>query len=431
MKGVLVDAHAVTRSPIAPRWLVRLRWAAITAQLVSLAGTHYLLRAPFPLWPLLGVVAVLVASNVALSVRLRREEPLSDALVAANLLVDNLGLTVLLTWTGGAMNPFTTLYLLQVALAAILVPRRWSLLVTVAAVAMFGGLLLARPEAIHVWHSASMFMLHVRGMWLAFAVTAGFLWIFVDRVSTSLRAREAELAAARLEGERAVRWSALGTLTAGTAHELNTPLGTVAILAAELADTLPQGEAQAQAEQIRVEVRRCKEILQRMRAHVPTADEPTEMDVDDWVTAVVEAWRLTRPDCEVTVTMAPSARGVRAPLRAEGMRQALFNLLENARHALGDRSVHTPVEVSLARDGASLVLSVSDRGAGVPAAILPRLGEPFFTTREPGQGMGLGLFLVQGTAARHGGSFAITSAGGVTRATMTLPCASTEAATSR
>ena len=160
-------------APVQLSWLVRLRWAAIGAQVASIAGTRWLLRAPFPLAPLGLIVGALVAANVALTLRLRRGTALSEGAIAGNLLLDCAGLTGLLIWTGGAMNPFTTLYLLQVVLAAILVPGRWSLAVTLGAVLSFGGLLLARPEAIHVWHSAGMFELHVRGMWLAFALTAG------------------------------------------------------------------------------------------------------------------------------------------------------------------------------------------------------------------------------------------------------------------
>lgn len=409
-------------APLDARWLVRLRWAAIAAQVGSIAGTRYLLHAPFPMGPLVGIVGALVVVNVGLALRLRRAKSLPDGLIAANLLLDVAGLTSLLIFTGGAMNPFTTLYLLQVAVAGIMVPRRWSLAVTVGAVAAFGGLLLARPEAIHIWHSAGMFQLHVRGMWLAFALTAGALWYFVDRVSGSLRRRESELAAVRLDRERAARQSALGTVAAGAAHELNTPIGTVAILAAELSEMLAgHPEAQAQADRIREEVRRCKAILGRMRRpSVAGESERETVELAAWLEEVVGRWSGDGRGCAVELALA--ARGATRTVDAEAMRQAVVSLLDNARQAMVAAGRADAIAVSLtAEDDGAVSLAVADRGVGIAPADLARVGEPFFSTREPGQGMGLGVYLAQGTAALHGGTLTHRSGAGGTVATLTLP----------
>ena len=409
-------------APLDARWLVRLRWAAIAAQVGSIAGTRYLLHAPFPMGPLVGIVGALVVVNVVLALRLRRAKSLPDGLIAANLLLDVAGLTSLLIFTGGAMNPFTTLYLLQVAIAGIMVPRRWSLAVTVGAVAAFGGLLLARPEAIHIWHSAGMFQLHVRGMWLAFALTAGALWYFVDRVSGSLRRRESELAAARLDRERAIRQSALGTVAAGAAHELNTPIGTVAILAAELSEMLAgHPEAQAQADRIREEVRRCKAILGRMRRpSVAGESERETVELAAWLEEVVGRWSGDGRGCPVELAL--GVRGATRSIDAEAMRQAVVSLLDNARQAMVAAGRADAIAVSLSTDDAGAVtLAVTDTGVGIAPADLAHVGEPFFSTREPGQGMGLGVYLAQGTAALHGGALTHRSGPGGTIATLTLP----------
>jgi two-component system sensor histidine kinase RegB len=412
---------ASANHPVRVHWLVRLRWAAIAAQVGSIAGVRFLLRAPFPLLPLVSIVVATAVVNVLLWLWLRRGSDLSSRAIAAHLLFDIAALTGLLVWTGGAMNPFTTLYVLQVALAAILVPRRWSLAVAAGAVAAFGALLLARPEAIHVWHSGSMFMLHVRGMWVAFALTAACLWFFVDRVSAALRQRDELLAKREIASVRAERMASLATLAAGAAHELNTPLGTMAILAAELADTIrDRPDAAEQADRIRAEVRRCAGILAKMRSHEPRNDAHAIVEFASWLAPVVNEWATSRAIEPIALVVEPNARSGRARILPELLRQSIHNLLDNAWAAVD--GVSGAIDVRVQRvDRESLRLVVRDRGTGIAPSDLAHVGEPFFTTREPGEGMGLGLFLAQATIAQLEGSLAIESRPGLTEVALTLP----------
>ncbi len=414
-----MSAPSLERSaPVEVHWLVRLRWAAVAALTASVLAVRYVLHAPVPEVPVVAIVGALLVANVLLLRALRRGRTISDRAIAANLLIDTAAITALLLWTGGAMNPFTTLYLLHVALAAVLVSRRLSLIVAIGSVGAFGALLVLRPEAVHVWHAPGMFLLHVRGMWLAFALTAGCLWYFTDRVNASLRRREAELTEARLDAERSERLAALGTLAAGTAHELNTPLGTIAIVASELSESLSdRPEARAQADHIRAEIRRCAAILSRMRSHEQCPEEPVALDLEAWVGEVLSS---SHEHVAVPLKTAPGARDARVALRPETMRQALVSLLDNARHATS-ASGGDSVTVRLDGSAKTVSVTVEDHGVGIDPALLPRLGQPFVTTREPGDGMGLGLYLVRAAAAQHGGSLALSSDGGVTRATLTLP----------
>lgn len=413
-------ADAVSRVPLEASWLVRLRWVEIAALFATVAGVRFMMRAPFPLAPLFVVVGVLSAANVLLARSLRRHGGrLGERAIASHLILDALGLTVLLSFTGGAMNPFTILYVLQVALGAILAGRRWGLAVTAVTVLAFGALLVVRPEQVHVWHSASMFGLHVRGMWLGFAGTAGALWFFIDRVAKALRDREFELATARLEAERAARWTALGALAAGTAHELNTPVGTIAILASELTDLLgDRPDERAQAQRIREEVRRCREILARMRSQVPDEEEPSAVDLGDFAREVASVWRAANPDDGLDLTAPPT--GAVVYLERAGIRRALLNLLDNAAQSQRAAGVRAPIELAVTADVEGVRFAVRDRGEGIPEGNVARLGEPFFSTRPEGQGMGLGLFLVRAAASRHGGRLDAGTRDGVTTVAMVL-----------
>lgn len=412
--------------PIEVRWLPRMRWAAVLALLVAIAATKFLLHAPFAIEPMLAVVVALVLVNVALLIRLRRCEALSERAVTVNLLIDTAALTVVLAWTGGAMNPFTTLYLLQVALAAVLLNRWASLTVAVVSVLCFGALLIARPEAIHVWHSAAMFDLHVRGMWVAFALTAAALWFFIDRVSMALRERERALTEARssaaLAAMHAERLAAVATLAAGAAHELNTPLGTVMILVSELRDTLRDNEeAQRALCSIRDELARCKTILRRMR---PVDDSETTIEpieLSPWLETAVAHWKKSRAFDAVILRDSLGRAVVKAS--SVSLEMALTGLLDNARRAHADASVDRSIEVHGTVRGDACWITVLDHAGTMSDEVAARAGEPFFTTREPGEGMGLGLYVSRSTVERVGGRLVIERAVGQTRVSLVLPVA--------
>jgi two-component system sensor histidine kinase RegB len=413
-------------SPIEVHWLPRLRWAAVLALLASIAATKFLLHAPFPIEPMVVVVVVLALVNVGLLVRLRRTEALSERAVTANLLVDTAALTALLVWTGGAMNPFTTLYLLQVALAAVLVGRWSSLLVALVSVLCFGALLVARPEAIHVWHSASMFVLHVRGMWVAFALTAIALWYFIGRVSVALRARDRQLVEARSTAEktaiRAEKLASVATLAAGAAHELNTPLGTVMILASELRDAL-KGDADAHAKLLamRDELARCKVILRRMRPMDESEMAVEPLALGPWLAAVIDRWTAAHSGTPVRLEQSLGDR--KSLASSVALEMALSGLLDNARRAHRDAAIDAPIEVRAHAQGDERWLTVIDRAGSMSEAVLQRAGEPFFTTRDPGDGMGLGLYLSRSTVERVGGRLVIERAPNETRVSLVLPAA--------
>ena len=403
------------------RWIVRLRWGAVAGQSATILLAGRFLREPLPIGRLLSVCALLAAWNLLVHLWLLRGGTPTDRACGLNLLGDVLALTALLALSGGAFNPFSLLYLVHITIAAVILPARWSMLLAAASVACYSALQLIPSGALTLIGEDPM-LLHIKGRWVAFIVAAAFISTFSLRMSDALRRRDDELDRARSDAEAAERLAALGTLAAGTAHELNTPLGTIAILAGELAAQL-EGDRKHEAEEIRRQIARCKEIISKMLAPRGGAEleEAKEFELAPVVQAAVERWQTGRPGPKPRLSIDGSVRRARARLPLHAFEQAVANLLDNAAQATESRR-DREVRVALARDGDSLRLSVADNGVGVPEALLRRIGEPFFTTKEPGRGTGLGLYLARHVVEREGGEMTVSSTEGRgTEVTLTVP----------
>jgi len=404
-------------------WLVKLHWAAILGQTVAILGVQRSGLVDLPVVPLLGLVAVEVGENVALQAWLRSADRAPDALLAGVMLLDTVILTALLHLSGGHFNPFSTLYLVNVALAAVLLPPRWSWIQLVFSVAAFGLLFVLQDLApFGVQEHEAMMHIHLQGMLVAFAIAAFFIVLIVQQVTRALARQEAELGRVRHLAERREKLASLATLAAGAAHELATPLSTIAVAAGELDRALVRGgavpDAHADLDLIREQVARCKVILQQMAARAgENAGEALEpVGVAAWLEASLEGL----PGAErVDRDGGGAAARVRGPPR--GLQRALRVLLQNAIQASPPGS---RVTLRARAVGSVVAVEVVDRGAGMEPDVLSRAGEPFFTTKEPGQGSGLGLFLARALLEQLGGALELESAPGRgTTARMVLPAA--------
>lgn len=388
-------------------WLLRLRGGAIAGQLGTIFTVHVLMGIPLPLGPLLGLIALEVVTNlfVALWVRRAARPDLVSALSPALMVLDVLVLSGLLYFTGGPVNPFSFLYLVYIALAAIILPGRWTWALVLLSVACSGVLFLRHQvlQAGDISHEALM-AFHLRGMWVAYSVAASFIVYFLLRVTRALARREIELQEARSLAARQEKLASLATLAAGAAHELSTPLSTIAVVARELERHLSEGPALSDVHLIRSEVERCRAVLSQMAAEAgeSTGEGLTAITMAE---LVAEALRGLPASGRVRVEAAEGPR-VEVPLRALG--QTVRALLKNAVYA------GSPGEVTLCVgvEEGSLRIEVRDVGSGMAEDVLLRAGEPFYTTKPPGQGMGLGLFLARAVVERLGGRLRLTSTRG-------------------
>ena len=399
-------------------WLIRLRWSMVAGQLVTILGVQFLLGMQLPLRPLLVIVGLEVVSNLA-AAALGRRRTARQAWMAGVMACDVIMCTGLLFFTGGPSNPFSFLYLVQIALAAATLKGAWTWALT--------ALALGCSAVLFLWHrplpvSHELYMeLHLRGMWVAFGVAASFIVYFLLRIRRALALREAELAASRRLAARQERLASLATLAAGAAHELSTPLGTIAVVMIELQRRASALGADAEAMEdlrlVRGQVDRCRAILERMSTDA--GETIGESPVATPLGALIEGALADLPPAisvQRSLDAGAAAWCVRVPPRAFG--QALRGLVKNAQEASPPGA---PVSVAVRADGGSVAVEVSDRGPGIPAAVLERIGEPFFTTKPTGKGMGLGVFLARATLERLGGNLRITSSPAGTRALLVLP----------
>lgn len=405
------------------RWLRNLRWTAVAGQTATVCFVVWVLGLRLPLALVFPVIGVTAISNAILhwvpAARWERPGPVTGLLV-----FDVLLLTAMLHVTGGPHNPFTFFYLVHVALAAVVLPAKGSAAVAAACVAGYGLLFVGldvrwRPgdDVCGVGPGMPLSM-HLRGMLVAFGLSAACITFFAGRLQAALKRQAEELAKARLMAASNERFAAMATLAAGAAHELGTPLGTIAIAAGELVRNARQcggsAEVVEDADLIREESVRCRAILDRLQAQ--TGDAVRRVDVAEVVAGVVRRFPVSR------VQVAPIAAGLELEAPPEALGQALASLVKNALDASPADAV---VRMAVRHVGDRVEFVVEDRGAGLDAAARSHAGEPFFTTKPPGQGMGLGLFLVRLLAQRLEGGFRLESLEhGGTRAVLSLPCGS-------
>ncbi len=399
-------------------WLARLRWAEIAGQAATVLVGQFLLEGALPILPLFLVIGLGLVSNLGLELYFFGDRrPANDALkptmpsrtvrewhLGLVMMLDVAILTGLLYLTGGPHNPFGLLYVVQIALATVLLRAGWAWLISALSFAGYGLLLVFHQPLVIPEDNQAI------GEWVALGVASAFVVHFLQRIHAALAERDTELAGARNLAARQERLASLATMAAGAAHELSTPLGTVALASKELERALTKaemGDLAADAQLIRHEVGRCRAILEQMAQGAGTVGEGvTPCSVGELLDEVMVGIRPA-PTVHRDIPDDLATEQLRLPPRA--VAQALRSLVTNAQDASPSS---TAVVVTARRDEAMLALGIRDRGAGMPSEVMDRIGEPFFTTKAPGRGMGLGLFLARAVIEGVGGTLQIDSTEG-------------------
>jgi two-component system sensor histidine kinase RegB len=397
--------------------LLAVRVSLIAGWAAGIAWLHWGLAIRLPLVPMSAVLVLMGLFSLSTAWRLRQDAPATQMEFLAHLLADLTAFAVLVFFSGGATNPFVSLMLMPVVIAAISLRPRWVWLLAAVAGGYYALLLFVyQPLAIADPVAASA--MHLGGMWFNFLISAALIAFFVTRMHAALRTRDQELSALREKQLRDERIVALGTQAALAAHELATPLATIQTTAHELAAEFANDpDIGADCRLLEKQAQACKTILTRLAARAQ--DTPgTAQPLDSWLAALVERWQVLRPDAQLSAKLPTDRRDFIAP---DGLEQALLNVLNNA----ADVSPGA-VELSAAADADALVIDIADRGPGFTPEQKAQAGRVLFSGK-PGRGWGVGLALTHATLERLGGDLTLTERdGGGTRVRIRLPWSLTE-----
>ena len=393
--------------------LVRLRWLAVLGQTAAIVVAKWIFGLSLPAAASLGCVGALAVFNLALKLAPPPDRRLSDALAAMILGFDVVQLAVLLALTGGLNNPFSLLFLAPIMTAAVSLPPRRVFPLVAGTLACAAGLgVWNRPlpwvngETLHLPFPYDV------GLWAALAVGAVFIALYASSIAQESRALAAALATAELVLAREHHLSELDGLAAAAAHELGTPLATVALVANELARMPASSEGVAEDLKLIVrEVERCRAILKRLSS--PAAMAAGEFDsapLSEWLEQIAAPHRLLGIAIDVEMTGAGAPPTVR---RNPGALYGLRNLVENAVDFAVDRVVLRAVW-----SATRVCLEVHDDGAGFPGHVLRGFGRPYISDRVGDRrgvrgaagGLGLGLFIAKTLLERSGGGLVIANA---------------------
>jgi two-component system sensor histidine kinase RegB len=403
-----VDARPVDSSPsysdTANRknlaLLIQLRWIAVVGQIVTILLVSFGLGIQLPLGAMALVLAALVTLNLISLVWLQQHIRVSTRALFIALLLDVAALSAQLYLSGGTSNPFIALYLLQIALAAVLLNAKASW--TIVAATSLGFILLTwfnQPLALPPHHQE----LQILGTFVCFALNAALVVVFVTRMNRNLRERDAHLAELKQQAAEETHIVRMGLLASGAAHELGTPLASVAIILGDW-QQMPQITRDPamleELEEMQAAVQRCKTILSGVLQSAGEArgEAPAVTALRQFIEEIVRDWSAQRPGDILHHQLRPSVNPDIAIIADPALKQVVTNLLENAYEVSPNW-----IELNVDRSGDLLRIEVLDAGPGFTQEMLANVGKPYHSTKTR-QGAGLGLFLVVNVVRKLGGT---------------------------
>ena len=412
------------------KWLFILRNMMILGECFLVVLFVYGLNIPIPEQQLWLVILAIIVVNMYTSMRLQTDDPVTEIELFSQICIDVFSIAALLYLTGGASNPITWVFLLPLIVTAIMLPQNFAWYMVILTTSMYSilitfnvplpsiephtpdsSLLHPSPSALnyemmqkaHEISDKHYFNLHMFGMWFGFMISAGLVAFFVTELAKTLKNRERSLAEAREQALRDERVVALGTLAASAAHDMGTPLGTIAILAHELTHDFPDyrfPEFNEKMQILQAQVNRCKEALSLMSASAGEmrAESGKVMSLSLYIDDVLSLWRTHKPTATLHYFINPDIAADAKIIAERTLTHALINILNNAVEA---SDLQRGIEFHANWDTDEVTLKIRDYGTGFPPEIVDIVGKQPVTSKK--KGLGVGLFLAFSTIKRLGG----------------------------
>jgi two-component system sensor histidine kinase RegB len=430
------------------KWLFILRNLLITAEVLLIFLTRYGLGIRLPQEQLWLVILSIAAVNLYTWMRLQTDEVVTELEIFSQISIDVLAMASLLYLTGGASNPIIWVFLLPLIITGIMLPQAyaWNMVILTASIyTVLIGFNIPLPaiephvpdprfltpemsQKLHQMSDKHYFNLHIFGMWFGFVFSSGLVAFFVVELSKTLKERERNLSEARESALRDERVVSLGTLAASAAHDMGTPLGTIAILTHEMQQEFPEHrypDLQQKLVIMEQQIKRCKEALSVMSASAGEmrAESGNIMLLTEYIDEVLNQWRAYNTTTKLCLFVSPD-NYMNANIIAERtLTHSIINILNNAAQATSDDK---GIEFHTQWDREQLNLKIRDFGPGLPPEYLEVLGKQTVTSKKK-QGLGVGLFLTYSTIQHLGGTirFSNLETGGAC-VEITLPLLATE-----
>jgi two-component system, sensor histidine kinase RegB len=411
------------------KWLFILRNLMIGGEGMLIILSIYGLNIHLPEQQLWLVVLATGALNVYTAMRMETDDPVTEPEIFSQISIDVFAIAALLYLTGGASNPITWVFLLPLIITAIMLPQAYAWYMVILTTSLYTMLIafnvplpsiephMPNPAPLlhsdienykmlqhaHIMNDKSYFSLHMFGMWFGFVFSAGLVAFFVVELARTLKEQERSLAEARENALRDERVIALGTLAASAAHDMGTPLGTIAIVAHELEKEYPSHRYPDLNEKMLImqqQIYRCKETLSVMSASAGEmrAESGSVIPVADYIDDVIKQWRTHKPATKLNCLIDPNV-AIEAKIIAERtLTHSIINILNNAAEA---SPVEQGIEFNATWDSNHITIKIRDFGPGFPSDLVEFAGKHPVVSKK--RGLGVGLFLTYSTINRLGG----------------------------
>lgn len=383
------------------RTLIAVRWVGIAGQLGAVLVTQFLLDYTLPLLPVLVTIAASALLNVWALSRLQRGPTINDRVATMYLAFDIVQLAVLLFLTGGLVNPFVMMLLAPLTVGAAVLRRGLAIMLALILVCAATALIYS-PHAL-LWGRSDFPIIFLFGVWMSLVLSTLFIAMYVFSVAAGTAQIASALQEAQLALARSQKIAAVGALAAAAAHELGSPLSTIAVVAKELVNDLPANSPQAEDAALLVsQVDRCRTILADLAQRPDRSREADNrfntLELLTLLGVVAEPYR--NEHLKLDITCADDNQGPEPVIRPQPeLMHGLANLVQNAM-----QFANRKVTLRAAWRPGWLEITVQDDGPGLPPELLDRIGEPYISTREGESGhMGLGIFIAMNLLDKTGG----------------------------